>query len=199
MGRCNSPAFIALFFWGLFLLGFPPSFVAAETPHVELQTNLGSMELELFEDKAPVTVENFLNYVKSGYYDGKIFHRVVSGWIIQGGAYDKAFNEYETFDPIRNEAANGLKNLRGTVAMARNWDPHSADSQFFINLTDNPSFDHKARTWRSYGYCVFARVVKGMEVAEAIGAVETHEVADVGDNVPVTAVVIEKAKILSKP
>jgi len=169
---------------------------AAELPRVEIQTTMGVIEIELLNDKAPRTVKNFLSYVNAGFYNGLIFHRVVNGWIIQGGGYDNDLNALETRRPVRNEATNGLKNIRGTVAMARLWDPHSADSQFFINLSDNPSFDHTARTMRNYGYCVFARVVKGMDVADSIGKVETHEVAGIGDNVPVEAVIVERVKIL---
>ncbi len=171
---------------------------AAESYRVELQTTMGVIELQLFEEKAPKTVKNFLDYVKSGYYDGMIFHRVVEGWIIQGGGYDKDLNEYETHGPIRNEATNGLKNVRGTVAMARFWDPHSAETQFFINLSDNPSFDHQSRTLREYGYCVFARVVKGMDIADAIGKVETREITDFDANVPVELVIITRARVLAE-
>ncbi len=169
---------------------------AAELPRVELQTTMGVIEIELLNDKAPRTVKNFLSYVNAGFYNGLIFHRVVNGWIIQGGGYDNDLNALETRRPVRNEATNGLKNVRGTVAMARLWDPHSADSQFFINLSNNPSFNHKARTMRNYGYCVFARVVKGMTVADNIGKVETHKVAGIGANVPVEAVIVERIKIL---
>ena len=169
---------------------------AAELPRVELQTTMGVMEIELFNDKAPRTVKNFLSYVNAGFYDGLIFHRVINDWIIQGGGYDSELNALETKRPIKNEATNGLKNVRGTVAMARSWDPRSADSQFFINLSDNSSFDHTARTIRNYGYCVFARVVNGMAVADNIGKVETHKVEAIGDNVPVEAVIVERVKIL---
>lgn len=168
---------------------------AGSPPRVELQTSMGTIVLELNQDKAPGTVRNFLNYVKSGFYDDMIFHRVVADFVIQAGAFDKDMVEYETNGPIRNEAANGLKNVRGSLAMARNADPHSADSQFFINLQDNPSLDHRARTLRDYGYCVFGRVVEGMDVVDAIGRVETHEFKGYED-VPVTPVIIEHARVL---
>jgi len=168
---------------------------AAALPRVELQTSMGTIILELEQDKAPRTVRNFLDYVKSGFYDDMIFHRVVADFVIQAGAFDRDMVEYETNGPIRNEAANGLKNVRGSLAMARNSDPHSADSQFFINLQDNLSLDHKARTMRDYGYCVFGRVIDGMDVVDAIGRVETHEFKGYED-VPVAPVIIEHARVL---
>lgn len=177
-----------------FILAIGGAF-AGSLPRVELQTSMGTIIVELNQDKAPRTVRNFLNYVKTGFYDDMIFHRVVADFVIQAGAFDKDMVEYETNGPIRNEAANGLKNKRGSLAMARNADPHSADSQFYINLKDNPSLDHKARTLRDYGYCVFGRVVEGMDVVDAIGSVETHEV-DGYEDVPVTPVVIEHAGLL---
>ena len=172
---------------------------AEPLPRVVMKTTLGEMEIELYADKAPVTVANFLNYVKSGFYKGTVFHRVVYGWIIQGGGYDKDLIPRETGAPIINEADNGLKNMRGTIAMARTSDPDSADSQFFINLQDNPSFDFKAKTRRSWGYCVFGRVVRGMEVADAIGEVEKHEVEGFGSTVPVEPVIIEDISLTGEP
>ena len=169
--------------------------LAAGQPRVELQTTMGNIVLELYPDKAPRTVKNFLDYVKSGFYDNMIFHRVVADWVIQAGAFDKDMVEYETKGPIRNEATNGLKNVRGSLAMARGEDPNSADAQFFINLEDNHSLDFKARTLRDYGYCVFGRVVQGMDVVDAIGRVKTHEFKGYED-VPVKPVVIEHARLL---
>lgn len=168
---------------------------AAGLPRVELQTTMGNIVLELYPDKAPRTVRNFLGYVKSGFYNNMIFHRVVAGFVIQAGDLDKNMVEYKTKGPIRNEATNGLKNVRGSLAMARDADPNSADSQFFINLQDNPSLDFKARTPWDYGYCVFGRVVQGMDVVDAIGQVKTHDFKGY-QNVPVKPVVIKKAKIL---
>ncbi len=169
---------------------------AAEPTRVIIQTSMGSMEIELNSEKSPRTVKNFLNYTNSKYYDGLVFHRVVSGWLIQGGGYDEKLDYFETEPPIRNEATNGLKNLRGTISMARHWDPNSADSQFFINLKDNPSFDHQSRTPRGYGYCVFGKVIKGMEIADAIGDVETQAVADFDKDVPVKHIFIEKVEVV---
>ena len=167
-------------------------------PEVQLATSLGVIVLELYPDKAPVTVENFLNYVKNGHYDGTIFHRTVYGWIIQGGGYDAQLNELETAEPIVNEAGNGLSNERGTIAMARLSDPDSAAAQFFINLQDNPGLDHKGESRRTFGYCVFGRVISGMDVADAIGEVRTHEVADFDVNVTIEPVILEHATLLSR-
>ena len=168
---------------------------AAEASKVELKTSMGKIVIELYNDKAPKTVKNFLDYVESGFYDGFIFHRVIREWVIQTGAYDRDLVEYETNGPVRNEASNGLKNVRGSVAMARYDDPHSADSQFFINLSDNHELDHKSRTLDGYGYCVFGHVISGMDVADEIGMVDTHAAGGFED-VPVEPVIIETAKRL---
>jgi peptidyl-prolyl cis-trans isomerase B (cyclophilin B) len=170
--------------------------LAADPVRVLMETTLGDIELELDRERAPVTVENFLGYVRSGFYNGSIFHRTIYDWIIQGGGYDIDLNELPAGDPIANEAQNGLKNVRGTIAMARIEDPHSADSQFFINLSDNDSLDYRIDTKRGWGYCVFGRVVRGMEVADAIGAGETGQVEGFGSNVPVEPVVIDRASVL---
>jgi len=168
---------------------------AVTSSRVELDTSKGAIVVELYNDKAPRSVANFLNYVKSGFYNGFIFHRVEKNFVIQSGAYDKDLVEYETNGPIRNEATNGLKNLRGTIAMARFSDPNSADSQFFINLSDNTALDFKMRTPSGYGYCVFGQVVQGMDVVDAIGNVETHAVKGF-EHMPVEPVIIKEAKIL---
>lgn len=143
--------------------------------HARIQTSMGDIDVELFGEAAPVTVENFVAYATTGYYDRLVFHRVVKGTLIQGGGYSKAlYRRATTRDPIINEASNGLKNLRGTLSMARYDDPDSATSQFFINLSDNPFLDRTGDTYKKdAGYTVFARVVSGMEVADAIGMVET--------------------------
>jgi cyclophilin family peptidyl-prolyl cis-trans isomerase len=177
----------------LLLVALPAS---ADPVRVHMQTSLGALELELYPDKAPATVANFVEYVRSGFYDGLIFHRVIAGWIIQGGGYGPDLEERPTREPVKNEADNGLSNVRGTIAMARTSDPHSADSQFYINLSDNLSLDHRDRSPRGWGYCVFGRVVRGMEVADAIGAVPTHETEKLGDDVPVEPVLIEHVRII---
>ena len=137
---------------------------------IVMETSMGTMKIELFEDKAPLTCENFLNYVRDGFYDGTIFHRVIPNFVLQGGGMNENMREKQTGKPIKNEADNGLKNLRGTLSMARTQAVDSATSQFFINLRDNAFLDHGVR---DFGYAVFARVVEGLEVMDAIAAVPT--------------------------
>jgi cyclophilin family peptidyl-prolyl cis-trans isomerase len=156
---------------------------------VVLETSHGTIKIEVDPDQAPVTVENFLQYVDDGFYAGTIFHRVIPGFMIQGGGFDPQMQEKATNPPIKNEADNGLKNLRGTLSMARTQVKDSATSQFFINLKDNDFLDHGAR---DSGYAVFARVVEGMDVVEAIAGVKTGNHGPHGD-VPVDPVVIESA------
>jgi peptidyl-prolyl cis-trans isomerase A (cyclophilin A) len=142
-----------------------------DNPLLVMETSLGSMKLELFRDKAPLSVANFLAYVATGFYDGTIFHRVIRGFMIQGGGFDTGFREKPTRAPIRNEADNGLENRRGTLAMARTADPGSATSQFFINQVDNRTLNRPSPD--GYGYAVFGRVVEGMEVVDRIARVRT--------------------------
>jgi peptidyl-prolyl cis-trans isomerase A (cyclophilin A)/peptidyl-prolyl cis-trans isomerase B (cyclophilin B) len=165
-------------------------------PHVEIKTNLGSIILELYPDKAPKTVENFLRYVKDGYYTGTIFHRVIPRFMIQGGGVDKDFRQKPARPPIENEAANGLKNDVGTVSMARTSDPHSASSQFFINVANNAFLNHTARTPQGYGYTVFGKVIKGMEVANRIAGAPTGPAGPFPADVPNVTVVIEDARLI---
>ena len=146
-----------------------------ENPMVILKTSKGDITIELFEKEAPVTVANFLKYVDSGFYKGTIFHRVINGFMIQGGGFTKDMNQKPTNPPIKNEAANGLKNTRGTLAMARTSDPNSATAQFFINVVDNGFLDFKSPDARGIGYCVFGKVVSGMEAVDAIKAVRTGQ------------------------
>jgi peptidyl-prolyl cis-trans isomerase A (cyclophilin A) len=161
-------------------------------PMVVIKTSKGEIQVELFADKAPITVENFLAYVDAGFYDGTIFHRVIPNFMIQGGGFDKSMSQKATRDMIKNEADNGLKNDRGTLAMARTSDVNSATAQFFINLVNNDFLNHGSR---DFGYAVFAKVVKGLEVVDQIAAVKTtrngpHEA------VPAEPVVIESMKRL---
>ena len=135
---------------------------------VEIATTLGSITVELNQEKAPKTVENFLSYVKSGFYDGTIFHRVIEGFMVQGGGMDKDMKTKPTNPSIKNEANNGLSNLLGTIAMARTSDPHSATAQFFINTEDNPGLDFQSETEQGWGYCVFGEVTEGNEIISAI-------------------------------
>ncbi len=167
---------------------------AAETPRVRLVTSMGSIVLALDAEKAPKTVENFLGYVKNGFYDGTIFHRVIDGFMIQGGGFNQDFDKKMTQPPIPNEADNGLKNERGTIAMARTGDPHSATSQFFINVKDNPNLNHTAKSQRGWGYTVFGRVVEGMEVVDRIRVVPTTTHGYYRD-VPAEQVVIKSAVV----
>lgn len=140
---------------------------------VRLETTLGELTLELDAEKAPETTRNFLEYVTSGFYDGTIFHRVINGFMIQGGGMDRDMNQKPTRAPIQNEADNGLGNALGTIAMARTSDPHSATAQFFINVKDNDFLDHSGKTSNGWGYCVFGKVIEGMATVDAIKAVAT--------------------------
>jgi cyclophilin family peptidyl-prolyl cis-trans isomerase len=180
-------------FAGLTLTGAALAVDAGKAPTVSLQTNMGVIVLELDGEKAPKTVENFLQYVNSGHYKNTIFHRVIDGFMIQGGGFDKNMVQKPTQAPVKNEAQNGLRNVPYSVAMARTGDPHSATAQFFINVGDNAALDYPGRD--GFGYTVFGRVIKGMEVVDKIKALP---VADAGahQNVPVTPVVIESATLL---
>ena len=160
---------------------------------VVLSTNHGDITIELDAEKAPTTVDNFLSYVKSGHYDGTIFHRVIDGFMIQGGGFEPGMKQKESGEPIENEAANGLANEKYTVAMARTNDPHSATAQFFINVKDNSFLDYAGPS--NWGYCVFGRVTAGTEVVDEIRKVKTSTKGFHGD-VPVEDVIIEKAEIV---
>jgi peptidyl-prolyl cis-trans isomerase B (cyclophilin B) len=171
---------------------------AQQAARVQLTTSKGPIVIELDAAKAPATVENFLQYVRAGFYDGTIFHRVIPGFMAQGGGYTEKFQEKQTRAPIRNEAAGALKNARGTVAMARTNDPHSATAQFFINVKDNPSLNHGARGPGDAGYAAFGRVVEGMDVVDAIVNAPTGAGGPFRTDVPQTPIVIQKATILSR-
>jgi peptidyl-prolyl cis-trans isomerase B (cyclophilin B) len=161
---------------------------------VKLHTNYGVISIELDEQQAPKTVENFLQYVKDGHYDNTIFHRVIDGFMIQGGGFEPGMRQKPTRAPIKNEADNGLKNDAYTVAMARTPDPHSATAQFFINVADNDFLNHTAPTSQGWGYCVFGRVIEGTDVVDRIKGVDTGR-NGMHQDVPVDDVVIEKAEI----
>ena len=160
---------------------------------IRFTTNKGVFDVELNEAAAPKTCENFLQYVRSGFYNGTIFHRVISGFMIQGGGFEPGLQQKETKAPIENEANNGLKNDKYTIAMARTNDPHSATSQFFINVADNDFLNHPSPTPRGWGYAVFGKVVAGTDVVDAIAAVRTASRSWYGD-VPVEDVVMEKVE-----
>lgn len=162
---------------------------------IKLNTNHGTISIELDFDKAPVTSENFTTYVREGHYDGTVFHRVIDGFMIQGGGFDKDMREKPTHAPIKNEADNGLSNKVGTIAMARTMEPHSASAQFFINVKDNSFLDHTSPTAQGWGYAVFGKVVDGLEVVDAIKGVATGNYGPHSD-VPLEPVIIESAEVV---
>ena len=165
----------------------------AANPQVELKTSQGVIVLELDAQKAPKTTENFLQYVKDGHYNGTAFHRVIDGFMIQGGGFTADMRQKPTRAPIQNEAKNGLRNVAGSIAMARTGDPHSASAQFFINLANNAALDYPSRD--GWGYAVFGKVVQGLDVVQKIGKVATGNAAG-HQNVPTTPIVIESAQLL---
>lgn len=171
-----------------------PAPPAAGNPIAVISTTLGEITVELFKDKAPVSVENFLQYARDGFFSGTIFHRVVPGYVIQGGGFTAKMEEKPTRPPILNEATNGLSNARGTVAMARTRALRSATSQFFINLADNRKLDHRSYSPEEFGYAVFGRVLSGMEVVDKIAALPTQDIGAFQD-MPVAPVVIQAVTI----
>lgn len=197
----------AIFLLGLMMTALALSNVHAATqsstqgttmstnPQVLLQTNKGDITLELDAEKAPKTVENFLNYVNAGFYDGTIFHRVINNFMVQGGGFEAGMAQKNTNDPIENEANNGLKNDRYTVAMARTNDPHSATAQFFINIADNDFLNHTNPTPNGWGYAVFGKVVEGTDVVDTIKGVKTGN-KGFHQDVPVEDVIIETASVV---
>jgi cyclophilin family peptidyl-prolyl cis-trans isomerase len=168
-----------------------------KNPQVLMETSMGNVKIELFRDKAPITVRNFLSYVKDNYYDGTTFHRVIKEFMVQGGGLDVDMQPKKTKFAIKNEATNGLKNVRGTLAMARTSQVDSATSQFFINVVDNAFLDHSGKTPDRFGYAVFAQVVEGMEVVDAIRAVKTGNKAGHQD-VPVEPVFINSIRLIEE-
>ena len=180
----------------LLFFGFSFAGDKGKNPVVVLKTNYGDIYIELYPDKAPITVKNFLIHVKEGFYNGLIFHRVIPNFVIQGGGFDKnMIPKRSTHTPIKNESNNGLSNLRGTIAMARTSDPHSATSQFFINLRDNTFLDY-GKTPQKWGYAVFGKVIKGMDVVDKIAHVKTTVRPPFRD-VPVKPVIILKAEVVN--
>lgn len=164
---------------------------------VKMQTIYGSITIQLHSDKAPKTVENFVNYVNSGFYNGTLFHRVINGFMIQGGGMETGMREKMTNTPIENEATNGLSNTAGTVAMARTSDPHSATAQFFINVADNTFLNHTEKTERGWGYCVFGEVIEGMESVNKIKKVATGN-QGMHQDVPIENIIIESASVINE-
>ena len=168
----------------------------AENPKVTIDTDKGSVIIELYADKAPDTVKNFLRYAEAGKYDGTIFHRIIKGFMNQGGGFDQEYKKIDTFPPIKNEADNGLKNSRGTIAMARTGDPHSATNQFFINTADNANLNHTGKTVRGWGYCVFGKIVDGMDVMDKISIAKTSAGGPFSSDVPVETITIRKVSLI---
>jgi cyclophilin family peptidyl-prolyl cis-trans isomerase len=176
------------------LLGLALPALAAN-PLVKMTTSLGTVEIELYPDKAPATVKNFLANTEARFYEGTLFHRVIPGFMIQGGGFEAGMKEKPKGASIRNEADNGLKNVAGSIAMARTPDPHSASVQFFINLVDNPMLDHTGKTQQGWGYAVFGRVVRGMDVVNRIAVVPTTSVG-YHENVPSRDVLITRVEVM---
>ena len=165
--------------------------VYATNISVEMKTNLGNVVLELYPDKAPKTVENFLKYVEDGFYKNTVFHRVIPGFMIQGGGFDTALKQKPTRSPVQNEADNGLKNEVGTIAMARTQDPHSASAQFFINVANNEFLNFKAPNQKGYGYAVFGKVTQGIDIVNKIASIPTGSGGPFSGDVPKSTVIIE--------
>lgn len=180
----------------ILLLSLPACASTAPHPRVEMQTTEGNIVVELYPDKAPKTVENFLHYVNTGFYNGTIFHRVIKDFVIQGGGFDQDLHWRQPGDPIKNEAKNGLTNEPGTIAMAHARDPDSATSQFFFNLESNKHLNHYRDDPAYYGHCVFGKIVKGQDVVKKISAIQTGPGGTFTDDVPVKPVVIYKVAVL---
>mgnify|MGYP001826685366 CR=1 FL=1 len=179
----------------ILVLGAGVAVAQDDAPRVRMETTLGPVVIELYPDTAPKTVENFLAYVRDGFYDGTVFHRVIDRFMIQGGGFDASLTKKSVGDPIQNESDNGLSNERGTIAMARTGDPHSATAQFYINTVDNSRSLDYDKASSSWGYAVFGKVVEGMEVVDEISSVPTGVTGGMRD-VPREAVVIEKATVV---
>jgi cyclophilin family peptidyl-prolyl cis-trans isomerase len=179
----------------IFLLALT-SIAYASNPEVKMETSAGTVIIELYPDKAPETVKNFLRYVADGKYNGTIFHRVIPGFMNQGGGYTQDYNKVATYPPIKNEADNGLKNIRGSIAMARTGDPNSATNQFFINTVNNRSLDFRDKTVNGWGYCVFGQIKQGMDVMDKIAGMRTGTGGPFPSDVPLTPVVINQVTLL---
>ncbi|MDP1557359.1 MAG: peptidylprolyl isomerase [Nitrosomonas sp.] len=181
----------------VFLSFFLSSAAFATNPRINIKTNLGSITVELYPDKAPKTVENFLSYVTDGFYKDTIFHRVIPNFMVQGGGFDKSYTQKITKNPVANEADNGLNNQIGTIAMARTSDPHSATAQFFINVANNAFLDYSAPNQRGYGYTVFGKVIDGMAIVNKIAAIPTGSGGPFPSDVPKTSIIIEDIELIS--
>jgi len=173
--------------------------VTESAQYVKLETSLGNIVIKLDNQKAPISSKNFIDYVKDGHYDGLIFHRVIKGFMAQGGGFDEQWNQKPTKSPIPNEADNGLLNKRGTLAMARTSDPNSATGQFFINYAGNAFLDFKSKTAQGWGYAVFGEVVEGMDVVDTMATIPTGRGGPMPTDVPQTPIVIKKATLVEAP
>ena len=190
-----KPLFSFILIFLLSLTSLSTLAAGTQNPSVIIHTSMGNITVELDAAKAPVTVENFLQYAKDGFYDGTIFHRVISDFMVQGGGFDESFSQKSTRATIQNEADNGLGNARGTIAMARTNAPHSATAQFFINLVDNTFLNHTSKSPRGWGYAVFGKVTEGMEVVDNMAKVRTTRKGPHGD-VPVNNIVITSVEVV---
>jgi cyclophilin family peptidyl-prolyl cis-trans isomerase len=190
-----NKALLALFF--LLTTALTSAAESQDPVSVLITTSKGDITVELLPAKAPETVANFLRYVDEGFYNGTIFHRVISGFMIQGGGYDQDYTKKQTHDPVTNEADNGLSNVRGSIAMARTNDPHSATAQFFINHTDNPALDHRNKG-TGWGYAVFGKVVDGMAVVDRIANVKTGPGGPFRQDAPREMIIIEKISLINE-
>jgi len=200
MSHRKNPCFLVLPLLGLLIstpLAAKEKSKMTEPTQVKLETSLGTITLRLDRDKAPLSTDNFIAYVKSGHYDGTIFHRVIPGFMAQGGGFSADFQQKPTSKPIKNEADNGLKNTRGTIAMARTSDPNSATAQFFINYVDNGFLDYKSPTPQGWGYAVFGEVTEGMDVVDQMAKVPTGAGGPMPTDVPKTPIVIQKATVVA--
>ena len=178
------------------IIGVIGNLQAADKPKVHFKTTMGDFTIELEPDKAPITVANFIEYVRAGHYDNLIFHRVIKSFMVQGGGFDKNYTKMSTRQPIENEADKGLSNERGTIAMARTGDPHSATNQFFINVKYNGFLNHQAKSQQGWGYTAFGRVIDGMNIVGRISRMETGPGGPFPSDVPVKQVIIEQVKII---
>jgi peptidyl-prolyl cis-trans isomerase A (cyclophilin A)/peptidyl-prolyl cis-trans isomerase B (cyclophilin B) len=186
---------MALLAAGLGSMALAGEEAAKENPVVLMKTSLGAIEIELYPDKAPVTVQNFLRYVEEGHYDGTIFHRVIKGFMVQGGGFDAEMKQKSVHEPIKNEADNGLGNDPGTIAMARTADPHSATAQFYINTVNNQGLNFRSKDARGWGYTVFGKVISGMETVKAIENAPTGSKAPFPKDVPQETILIESVTL----
>ena len=177
-----------------FIFNYGASAEMTNNTSIKIITNVGDIQIELFNDKSPITAGNFIKYIEAGYFSGTIFHRVIKDFMIQGGGFDESMNQKNTFEPIQNEANNGLSNKRGTIAMARTNDPHSASAQFFINLKDNTFLDFSSETVQGWGYCVFGQVIEGMNVVDKIAESKTSSYGPHQD-VPTEQIIIDQIVI----